>query len=78
MYSFVSADGEVCVRLSTQGRQDFHDRHGGGEVFQHGRVMKEYVLLPVALLKRSDDLLPLLDSSLDYVLSLRPKETRPA
>jgi hypothetical protein len=76
MYSFVSADGEVCVRLPEVGRREFREHHGGGEVVQHGRVMKEYVSVPPALLlEHRDEVLSVLDESLEYVLSLRPKST---
>jgi len=75
MYSFVSADGEVCLRLSTKERQDFHDRHRGGEVVQHGRVMKEYVAVPAELLAETERLAPYLAKSYDYAKGLKPKST---
>jgi hypothetical protein len=77
MYSFVSADGQVCLRLPEDGRREFRRHHGGGEVVQHGRVMKEYVAVPPALLlEQPEEILSVLGESLDYVLSLRPKVTR--
>jgi hypothetical protein len=77
MYSFVSADGQVCLRLPEIGRREFREDHGGDEVVQHGRVMKEYVTVPPALLlEHPDKVLSVLERSLDYVLSLRPKTAR--
>jgi hypothetical protein len=79
MYSFVSALGEVCLRLPEDGRRKFREHHGGDEVVQHGRVMKEYVAVPPAMLRgHPEDVLSALDESLDYVLSLRPKAARRA
>jgi hypothetical protein len=79
MYSFVSAHGEVCLRLPEDGRREFREHHGGGEVVQHGRVMKECVAVPPALLlEHPEEVLSVLDESLDYVLSPRPKVTRRA
>lgn len=79
MYSFVSADGQVCLRLPEDGRREFREHYGGDEVVQHGRAMKEYVTVPPALLREHPgEVLSVLDESLDYVLSLRPKTARRA
>ena len=78
MYSFLTADGRVCLRLSATDRLVFRERHGGDDVVQHGRVMKEYVEIPADLLTDPDVMLPLFDAALDYVMSLRPKPTRRA
>lgn len=77
MYSLVSAVGEVCLRLPEDGRREFREHHGGDEVVQHGRVMKEYVAVPPALLlEHPEEVLAVLDESLDYIRSLRPKAAR--
>ena len=76
MYSFLSPDGHVCLRLSETDRRGFHERHGGREVVQHGRVMKEYVAIPADVLESTESVVALLDASREYVLSLRPKPTR--
>ena len=76
MYSFVSAAGEVCLRLPEPARRAFLAQHGGDDVVQHGRVIKEYVAVPPALFERPDELLPVLDASLAYVESLPPKKPR--
>jgi hypothetical protein len=79
MYSFVGADGQVCLRLPEDARRAFREHHGGGDVVQHGRLMKEYVAVPPALLmEQPEEMRAVLDESLDYVMSLRPKATRRA
>ncbi len=79
MYSFVSAYGEVCLRLPEDSRREFQEHHGGGEVVQHGRVMKDCVAVATALLlDHPEEVLSVLDESLEWVLSLQPKATRHA
>jgi len=43
---------------------------------QHGRMMKEYIVIPSTLLQNTEVLLGYLQKSYDYVSSLKPKATK--
>jgi hypothetical protein len=76
MFSFLTPDGTLALRLSIPDRDQFLEQHPDAEVVQHGRVMKEYVSIPHELFARTDALAPLFARS-DYVESPRPKSTTP-
>jgi TfoX/Sxy family transcriptional regulator of competence genes len=42
----------------------------------YGVVLKEYVQVPDSLLKKTKELIPWLDTSYDYVKTLKPKRTK--
>lgn len=75
MFSFLTNDGRLALRLSDDERDTFLKTYRTRLVKQHGRVMKEYVSVPVALLKRTKELSKWFQVSYDYVSSLKPKPT---
>lgn len=76
MFSFLSAEGIMGLRLSKDDREDFIETFDGKLMEQHGRLMKEYVEVPNDLLQRTAGLQEYLQKSLDYVSGLKPKPTK--
>ena len=76
MFSFLQPDGRLALRLSPEDRERFVSEHHSPLAEQHGRVLKEYVLVPDELLARTDAMLPWLERSRDHVATLRPKPTK--
>ena len=74
MFSFISKENEVGIRLSNEDREDFLATHQDAIMMQHGRLMKEYVKVPHSLLADKDALLKLLEKSHQYVSQLKPKK----
>ena len=75
MFSFLTPDGMLALRLPVGEREAFLDRYGTRLVEQHGAVLEEYVAVPDDLLGRLDELKPWFDRACDYVGSLKPKKT---
>jgi len=75
MFSFLTPDGTLALRLSNADRDQFRAQHPEAHVVQHGRVMKEYVAVPDELFAHTDALAPLFARSCDYIAALRPKIT---
>ena len=75
MFSFLTPDGTLALRLSADDRSTFLKRHDTTLVEQHGAIMKEYVAVPGDLLFRKQDLEPWFGRSLAHVSSLKPKKT---
>jgi len=76
MFSFLSKDGKMGLRLSESERENFIEKYNSKLMEQHGRIMKEYVEVPDDLLEDTNSLLPFLKLSFDYVSSLKPKPTK--
>ena len=75
MFSFLTPDGLLALRLPAEEREAFLDRYGTRLVEQHGALLKEYVAVPPDLLDRLEELKPWFDRSFEYVSSLKPKKT---
>ena len=75
MFSILSADGTLGLRLAEADRDAFTAAYGTGLYQAHGTVMKEYVAVPAELLARTAELAPWLARSYDYATSLKPKPT---
>ena len=58
MFSFLDANGSMALRLPPEAREEFLARYGTELAVQHGRTMKEYVVVPDDLLERTDELQP--------------------
>ena len=56
MFSFLTPDGTLALRLPTPEREEFLQRYRTELCVQHGAVMKEYVRVPSALLARTKEL----------------------
>jgi len=73
MFTFLSKDGVMGLRLSEKDRTSFIDKFDSQLVEQHGRIMKEYVSVPNTLLKDTNKLSKYLQKSLNYISELKPK-----
>ena len=76
MTSFVSPDGQLCIRLSKADMAEFLATFPGDPVTQYGAVMKEYVVVPAALQQDIDGLADWFRRSRAYVGGLKPKPTK--
>jgi hypothetical protein len=76
MFSFLSKEGEMGLRLSAEDRSTFMVKYKAPLMEQHGRIMKEYVHVPQDLLNNTAELAVYLDKSLTYVSQLKPKPSK--
>ena len=76
MYTVLSEDGTLGMRLAGADRDAFIATFGTGLYEAYGIVMKEYVAVPAELLARTSELAPYLAKSYNYAQSLKPKPTR--
>jgi TfoX/Sxy family transcriptional regulator of competence genes len=75
MFSFLTPAGTLALRLPTGAREAFLEKYEASLCVQHGRVMKEYVEVPAALLGQTRKLAEYFDQSYAHVASLAPKPT---
>src|SRR5262245_10954831 len=75
MFSFLTKDGTLALRLPTDEREAFLKQHKTRLCEQHGKVLEEYVEVPESLLKKTKQLKKYFDISLAYISSLKPKPT---
>lgn len=74
MFSMLTKDG-LALRLEEEDRAAFLEKHRTRLCEQYGVVLKEYVLVPDALLRRTRELAKDFERSFRYVSALRPKPT---
>ena len=75
MFSLLTSDGTLALRLPAADREAFLERYGTTLCVQYGAVMKEYVSVPPSLLRNTRSLAKYLDISYRYACSLKPKPT---
>jgi TfoX/Sxy family transcriptional regulator of competence genes len=75
MFSLLTADGTLALRLSTSDREAFLKKYKTTLCQQYGAVMKEYVRVPATLLPKTRELAKYLALSYQYARSLKPKPT---
>jgi len=75
MFSLLTREGWLALRLPEEAREAFLKKYKTKLAEQYGTVMKEYVQVPDALLKKTQELRKYFDLSYDYVGSLKPKPT---
>jgi TfoX/Sxy family transcriptional regulator of competence genes len=75
MFSFLTKTGTLALRLPTEERDAFLKKYKTTLCEQYGLVLKEYALVPDALLKKTRELKKFFDLSYAYVGSLKPKPT---
>jgi len=75
MFSLLTPDGTLALRLPAADREAFLKRHETALCEQYGVVMKEYVRVPASLLQNTRALAKYLDVSYRYACSLKPKPT---
>ena len=73
MFSILNKDAQLGIRLSKESGQRFKEEHDTTIFKSHGAVMKDYVLIPDAMLEDLDTLATSLDEAYDHVMSLEPK-----
>jgi hypothetical protein len=76
MFSFLSPEGVLGIRLPREAREAFLEKYNTRLCEQYGRVMKEYVEVPDALLSNTDELKESFATSCEYVQTLKPKPTK--
>lgn len=75
MFSFISKEGRLSMRLPEETRNELMLKHGAAQSIQYGAVMKEYVEIPDKLLQNTALLLPYFKASVDYTKTLKAKPT---
>jgi hypothetical protein len=75
MYSYISKDGFLALRLGASDREAFLEKYNTTLVYAYGIIQKEYVTVPDSLLVNTDELKPYFELSYQYVSSLKPKPT---
>jgi TfoX/Sxy family transcriptional regulator of competence genes len=75
MFSLLTKEGWLALRLPSEEREAFLKKYKTKLCVQYGAVMKEYVEVPGALLKKTQELRKYFDLSYNYVGSLKPKAT---
>lgn len=76
MFSFLTKEGIVALRLSPAKREAFLRKYNAKLCEQHGAILKEYVAVPDALLRNTAELEPYLRLSFVYVQTLKPKASK--
>jgi hypothetical protein len=76
MFSLLTPDGDLALRLPEADREAFLKRYETGLCEQYGVVMKEYVRVPPSVLQNTRALAKYLDISYRYACSLKPKPTK--
>jgi TfoX/Sxy family transcriptional regulator of competence genes len=68
--------GQLAIRLPEDKREAFLKKYKTTLFKAYGAVMEEYVTVPDTLLKNTKGLQKYLESSYEYVKTLRPKPTK--
>ena len=76
MFSFLDKDGTMALRLPGKQREAFVAAYNTALAEQHGRVMKEFAVVPDALLVNTDDLQAWFVASHAWIGTLKPKPTK--
>jgi hypothetical protein len=75
MFSYLTKSGALALRLPEKEREEFLRKYRAKLCEAYGVVQKEYVEVPGALLKKTQELKKYFDLSIAYVGSLKPKAT---
>lgn len=75
MFSFLDKTGALSLRLDKTDREAFLVEFSTQLSVENNTVMKEYVVVPDALLRDTPALIKYFDLSFHYVGSLKPKPT---
>ena len=76
MYSYLSKNGFLALRLPKSIREDFLKKYQTTLVTAFGVVQKEYVVIPDSLLQKTEELNEYLLISFEYASGLKPKATK--
>ena len=75
MFSLFTKEDQVSLRLPPDELDNFLKKYKTTLSVQYGAVMKEYAVVPDALLAKTSELQKYFDISYKYVSSLKPKPT---
>jgi TfoX/Sxy family transcriptional regulator of competence genes len=75
MFSFLSADGSMALRLPAKSRENFIKKHKTTLCEAHGTVLKEYVAVPEKLFRDTEKIKEYFQQSFEYASTLKPKAT---
>jgi hypothetical protein len=75
MFSYLSKEGKLALRLPAGERESFLKRYKAKLCSAYGVVQPEYVEVPDALFASTKELKKFFDCSYEYVSSLKPKAT---
>lgn len=75
MFSFLDVTGSMAIRLGPDQRKQFLDRYDTSIASRHGREMKDFVVVPAALLADTEQLQPWFDASYERTGTLKRKPT---
>ena len=78
MFSYLTSDGTLALRLPAEARAEFLERYHTGLVEAYGVVQKEYVVVPDELFKNTQELKSFFRLSYDYVKAMKPKPSKKA
>lgn len=73
MFTFLSKDGELGIRLSPDDFKKFSKKYNTGQFVQYGAKMRGYVEVPEKLISDTKALKPYLKKSYNYAKSLPKK-----
>ncbi len=74
MFSFLDKDGNLGLRLPTAERNEFMIKYKTRLCEAHGTILKEYVLVPEKLFKKTKEIKEYLAMSFTYASNLKPKK----
>ena len=73
MFSFLTAEGTMALRLSEEMTEEFRSSYESGDVIQYNSTMRGYSSVPDALLASTGTLARWFDRSWDWIGTLPPK-----
>lgn len=76
MFTLLHDSRSLALRLPEDKREEFLKKYRTTLFKAYGVVMKEYVAVPDALLKKTKELQKYLESSYEYAKTLKPKPTK--
>jgi hypothetical protein len=76
MFTLLNPPGTLAIRLPADEREKFLKKYKTTLFAAYGVVMQEYVTVPDALLKKTNELRKYLVLSYEYVKTLKPKPTK--
>ena len=76
MFSFLTPEGDLAVRLSDADRAAFTKKFGERPCIQYGAVMREYVQLPSEVFHNARSASSWFKKSVEYSRALKPKATK--
>ena len=73
MATYLGKEGEVAIRLDKDDLEEFLTEHDTEKPVSYGAVMKDFAIVPEAIVANAGELAQLIQRSHDHVSSLPPK-----